>query len=202
MDLKQILKEIRNTKIAMNLPKKSVTIFGSARLKEDSPYFEKAYLLAKRLADAGYTIVTGGGGGIMLASNKGAFSSNKEQSVGFNIILPREQKVNDYVTTSLLFSRLEIRKVALIEKSSHFVVFPGGYGTLDELFEILVLVQTKLKKADIYLYGTAFFSPLVDFIKNSLLEERVISKEDLNLFCLTDEIDEIFNGIVNGSQKS
>lgn len=196
MDYKQIFKEIRSSKVLNKLPQNCVTFFGSARFDESNEYCQKTAILAGRLADSGYTIITGGGGGIMQAANKGAYESDPNKSIGLNIILPKEQGVNEYVTHSLMFSQLALRKTALIVKSEIFIIMPGGFGTMDELFEILVLVQTRLKKAKIYLYGVSFFRPLIEFIKTSLIETKAISPSDLDIFVLSDDIDEIYSKIV------
>lgn len=197
MNYKQIFSEIRAIKKLDNVPNNCVTFFGSARFDEENEYCKQAELLAKRLADSGYAIITGGGGGVMQAANKGAFSSDPNKSIGLNIILPKEQGVNEYVTHSLMFSQLALRKTALIIKSEIFVVMPGGFGTMDELFEVLVLAQTKLRKARVYLYGVEFFTPLVEFMKTSLIKTKAISPKDLDIFVLSDDIDEIYSKIVD-----
>ena len=169
----------------------SVTFFGSARFDENSKYCKMAFSLAKELADGGFAVISGGGPGVMEAVNKGAYESGKSPSVGRNIVLPFEQ-----VTTSFIFSNLSARKFALIERSSAFLVFPGGFGTLDELFEILVLAQIGAKKAKIFLIGREFWSKLDDFIKTTLIHEKAVSKEDLSLYTISDDLDAVRDEIL------
>ena len=168
-----------------------VTIFGSARITENSKYYQDAKKLAERFSKSGYVVLTGGGPGIMEASNRGAFESGGE-SIGFNIELPREQSPNPYLTRSYTFHKFFTRKFMLIKHSKIFVVFPGGFGTLDELFTLLVLVQTgKMERVKIFLYDSNFFNPMVEFLRKSLLSNGMISKEDLELFQIVDSIDEV-----------
>lgn len=192
--MKSLLDDIKNLEIV--LPDECVTFFGSARLNDEDEFCIKAYELSKLLSNSGFTIITGGGGGIMKAANKGAFE-NKGGSVGINVVLPREQNLNEFVTNGTVFSNLALRKVALIQKSNYFVIFPGGFGTMDELFEILVLAQNGIKKAKIFLYGKEFFKPLIEFLQTSLLSKKTISKVDLSIFSLTDDINLIYNEILN-----
>ena len=174
----------------------SVTFFGSARFDENSKYCKMAFSLAKELADGGFAVISGGGPGVMEAVNKGAYESGKSPSVGLNIVLPFEQVTNKYATTSFIFSNLSARKFALIERSSAFLVFPGGFGTLDELFEILVLAQIGAKKAKIFLIGSEFWSKLDDFIKTTLIREKAVSKEDLSLYTISDDLDAVRDEIL------
>ncbi|MGB2552010.1 TIGR00730 family Rossman fold protein [Campylobacter sp. MOP51] len=169
----------------------SVTFFGSARFEPDNKFCKMAYELAYSLANDGFAIVSGGGGGIMEAANKGAFDSGKSPSIGLNIVLPFEQMTNPYATSKFVFESLNARKFALIERSKAFLIFPGGFGTLDELFEILVLAQIRNKRAKIYLIGSEFWSKLDDFIKTTLIEEKAISAEDLNLYEISDDLPKI-----------
>lgn len=192
--MKDILKDIETIKDGLIFPDNCVTFFGSARFDDSSIYCKKAYELAKNLALRNFTIITGGGGGIMKAANKGAYDAKKE-SFGLNIVLPHEQKINEFVTNGTLFSSLALRKTALIKNSKNFVIFPGGYGTMDELFEVFVLVQNGIKDAGIYLYGSKFFAPLMEFLHSSLVGEKAISKVDMSIFTLSDEIDEILEKI-------
>ena len=146
------------------------------------------------LANAEFCIISGGGGGIMKAANEGAFKQNKDKnsinSVGFNILLPYEQKLNDFVEYNITFKSLAIRKMALIEKSLAFMIFPGGFGTLDELGEILVLKQLGLKKdVPIFLFGKEFWQAFDVFVRNSLLKLEVISKGDELKYEITDDLD-------------
>lgn len=191
--MKSLLDDVKN--LNFTLPSECVTIFGSARFDDNNEFCKKAYELSKMLSNSGFTIVTGGGGGIMKASNKAAFENNT-QSVGINVVLPNEQKLNEFVTDGTVFSNLALRKVALIQKSSYFIIFPGGFGTLDELFEVLVLVQNGMKEAKIFLYGVEFYKPLIEFLKTSLLFEKTICSADLDFFTLTDDINLIYEEII------
>ncbi len=164
----------------------AVSIFGSARTSKHDKYYKSAVEISKALSKEGYAIVTGGGGGIMEAGNKGA-----KISVGLNIKLPEEQKVNRFVKTSLQFRYFFTRKVTFVKYSVAFVVMPGGFGTLDELSEALCLVQTKRMKAfPIVLFGKKFFEPLEEFFK-VMLEHEYISKKDLKSYIITDDVDEV-----------
>ncbi|EIT3411498.1 TIGR00730 family Rossman fold protein [Campylobacter jejuni] len=183
-----------------NIPnlKNAVTFFGSARLKEDNFYYQQAKILAQKCAQNGFCVISGGGGGIMRAANEGAFSqknnTNSMSSVGFNIFLPHEQKLNDFVEYNITFENLAIRKMALIEKSLAFVIFPGGFGTLDELCEILTLKQLEFKKdVPIILFGGEFWRGFDEFVRNSLLKLEVISKGDELKYKITDDLDFIIN---------
>ncbi|HEF6305525.1 TPA: TIGR00730 family Rossman fold protein [Campylobacter jejuni] len=178
--------------------KNAVTFFGSARLKEDNFYYQQAKILAQKCAQNGFCVISGGGGGIMRAANEGAFSqknnTNSMSSVGFNIFLPHEQKLNDFVEYNITFESLAIRKMALIEKSLAFVIFPGGFGTLDELCEILTLKQLEFKKdVPIILFGSEFWRGFDEFVRNSLLKLEVISKGDELKYKITDDLDFIIN---------
>jgi len=167
---------------------KAVTIFGSARLTSEHPYYEQAETLARSLAACGYTVLTGGGPGIMEAGNKGAYEAGG-RSVGLNIDLPFEQNPNPYQTDELKFRYFFIRKVMLVKYSSAFVVFPGGFGTIDELFEALTLVQTKkIHPFPVYLVGTAFWEGLVSWLQETLLKVGTIAAHDLELFKLVDDV--------------
>ncbi|MEF3192505.1 MAG: TIGR00730 family Rossman fold protein, partial [Campylobacterales bacterium] len=168
----------------------AVTFFGSARLKPQNKYYKKARELAKMFADCNYNVITGGSGGIMEAGNRGAYESGRAQSIGLNINLPHEQHLNDYVTKGMTFDYFFARKVMLVKYSYAYVVFPGGFGTLDELFEALTLVQTKkIFPIPIFLYGTEFWEPMMTFLKKSLLPAKVINPEDLDLITLTDDLE-------------
>lgn len=170
----------------------TVTIFGSARFTEDHPYYQKARELGALLAQEGYTVITGGGGGIMEAGNRGAYENNGK-SVGFNIQLPHEQNLNPYTTDSLAFRYFFSRKVLLDFAAEAYIFFPGGFGTLDEFFEILTLIQTgKAPAAPIIMVGTDFWNPLDDFIKEHLLEgHHTITPGDEKLYTITDDFEVI-----------
>jgi len=168
-----------------------VTFFGSARLKPGSRYYEEARKLAFMFAESGFNVVTGGSNGIMEAANRGAYESGKTESVGLNIHLPHEQKTNPYTTVSVEFDYFFVRKVMLVKYSYAYIVFPGGFGTFDELFEALTLVQTgKIFPISIILVGVEFWTPLIEFIKKSPLELGTISQSDLELIKLTDDPEE------------
>ena len=171
---------------------RSVTFFGSARLPETHPYYQLARQLGQRLAREGYTIVTGGGPGIMQAGNQGACDVGGD-SVGLNIQLPHEQRINPYVRRSMSFHYFFSRKVMLDFSAEAYVFFPGGYGTLDELFEVLTLIQTGKMECcvPVILIGTDFWAPLCDWLRGTLLEQlQSISPADLTIWTLTDDLDE------------
>lgn len=170
-----------------------VSIFGSARTKPDNPYYALASEIAEKLTQSGFGIITGGGPGIMEAGNKGA-KEGQGNSVGLNIDLPFEQQPNPYIDPdkSLDFDYFFVRKVIFVKYSQGFVVMPGGFGTLDELFEALTLIQTfKIGRFPIVLVGTKFWGGLIDWIKSTLLEEENnINAQDLDLFTIVDTADE------------
>ena len=167
----------------------TVTIFGSARTNQENTYYEKACELSEMLAKEGFNIMTGGGPGIMEAANRGADKQDVE-SIGLNIDLPFEQELNPYTTKELTFDYFFSRKVMLVKYSMAYVIFPGGYGTLDELFESLTLVQTKkVTGVKIFVVGSDFFRPLLDFIESRLLRDGMINREDLELIQLTDDLE-------------
>lgn len=170
---------------------KAVTIFGSARLQPDHPVYQTAERLAHDLAKVGYAVLTGGGPGIMEAGNKGAFEAGG-RSVGLNIDLPHEQAPNGYQTHSLGFKYFFVRKVMLVKYSTAFVVFPGGFGTIDELFEALTLIQTKkLKPFPVYLIGVDYWQGLVQWLQSTLVRKGTVSEQDLHLFKVVDDVAEI-----------
>lgn len=167
---------------------KAVTIFGSARLGEGSGTYASARQLAGDLAGAGYTILTGGGPGIMEAANRGALDVGG-RSIGLNIDLPHEQSPNPYQTDSIKFKYFFVRKVMLVKYSTAFVVFPGGFGTIDELFEALTLVQTKkIKPFPVYLVGVEYWRGLMQWLQGTLLRNGTISENDLHLFKVVDDV--------------
>lgn len=175
---------------------KSVTVFGSARFNEKHPYYHKAQRIGKRISELGFAVVTGGGPGIMEAANRGAVESDgNEHSIGICIRLPHEQITNPYVTDGLDFKYFFSRKVILSFSAEAYVYFPGGFGTLDEFFEILVLVQTgKIEHVPIILVGTEYWNPLEDFIKKILLEKfETVSDKNMRLYTITDDEDLIMD---------
>jgi uncharacterized protein (TIGR00730 family) len=168
-----------------------VTIFGSARTKPDDPDYQKAEKLAELLVRAGFSVITGGGPGIMEAANKGA-SNAGGYSVGLNIRLPMEQEPNPYANIKLEFRYFFVRKVMLAKYSVAFVFFPGGFGTMDEMFEILTLVQTrKIRPVPIVLVDKQFWKPLINWFTKTLIPENKISPQDLEIFKVLDEPEEI-----------
>ena len=166
----------------------AVTVFGSARLNEDSPHYQCAVKCGRQLVDAGFAVITGGGPGIMEAANRGAFE-NGGTSVGLNIALPKEQEANPYQTLELDFRYFFIRKVMFVKYAIGFVIFPGGFGTLDEFFESLTLIQTlKIKPFPVVLVGSDYWGSLVDWMRSSLAEQfKTIEEDDLDLFSLVDD---------------
>ena len=172
----------------------SITVFGSARFKEDHPYYALARECGKRIALLGFNTMTGGGPGIMEAANRGAFE-NGGKSIGCNIQLPFEQKINPYVTTSITFEHFFVRKVLLVKYSFAFLILPGGVGTMDEFYETLTLVQTKtITQFPIVLLGRSYFQPVIDYL-HYMAEQGTISPEDINLVLLTDSVDEAMDHI-------
>jgi uncharacterized protein (TIGR00730 family) len=167
-----------------------VTVFGSARFEETHPYYHLARRMGGALADAGYSVMTGGGPGIMEAANRGAREKGGE-SIGVNIELPHEQHPNPYLDRMVEFNHFFVRKVMMVKYSCAFIIMPGGFGTLDEVFETCTLMQTgKLDHFPIVLMGSEFWGRLSDFIRNALLAEATIDRDDLDLFHLTDSPEE------------
>lgn len=166
-----------------------VTVFGSARFKEDHPYYVMARGLGAELARAGFTVMTGGGPGIMEAANRGAKDAGG-RSVGCNIELPKEQRPNRYLDVWVTFRHFFVRKVMLVKYSYAFVAMPGGYGTMDEIFETATLIQTgKIKDFPVVLVGTEYWSPLVAFMRSTLLGAHTIDAKDLDELVVTDSIE-------------
>jgi hypothetical protein len=169
----------------------AVSIFGSARTSRDDPLYHQAERMAARLSQRGFAIITGGGPGIMEAANKGAAEAGGK-SVGLNISLPHEQTPNEYQNIDVDFHYFFVRKVMFVKYALAFVCFPGGFGTMDEFFESMTLIQTqKVRPMKVVLVGSAFWGPLVEWMRSSMLgERRAIAPEDLSLFTITDDIDE------------
>ena len=180
-----------------------VSIFGSARTQPDHDYYKLATDVSAAVAKAGYGVITGGGPGIMEAANKGAQEADGP-SVGLNIALPFEQSSNPYIDKdkNISFEYFFIRKVMFVKYAQAFVFFPGGFGTLDELFESLTLIQTKkITRLPIILVGTKFWSGLIDWIQNVLIEDELISPEDLDLFSVVDTREEVLSCLENFHTK-
>jgi uncharacterized protein (TIGR00730 family) len=191
-----IMKELQTAVDTLKEMGAGVSVFGSARIKPGHPYYELAQELGRRLAEAGVTLIAGGGPGLMEAANKGAYEAGG-QSIGLNIRLPHETTNNPYQTQSLQFEYFYSRKATFFMHSWAYIALPGGFGTLDELFEVMTLVQTgKFQPAPIVLIGTSFWSGLLDWIGEQLMEMGLIGPKDLNLLVLTDDLDEVM-GYIN-----
>ena len=168
-----------------------VAVFGSARTPPDDPEYRAAQETGALLARAGYAVITGGGPGIMEAANRGAFEAGGA-SVGCNIELPHEQKSNDYLTLSLKFRYFFVRKMMFVKYSDAFIIFPGGFGTLDELFEALTLIQTrKIHNFPVVLFGTRYWKPMLDWLRGPMLKEGKIVEEDFRRLHVTDSPAEV-----------
>jgi uncharacterized protein (TIGR00730 family) len=173
----------------------AVSMFGSARIKQGHPYYEKTEKIARLLSDAGFSVISGGGPGLMEAANRGAFAG-KSPAIGLNILLPQENRGNAYQDVSFDFRYFFARKMMFVRWASAYVVLPGGFGTLDELSECLTLVQTgKSRKIPIILVGRTFWRGLVDWIGNTLVSEHMIGQKDLELMQIIDEPTEIVEAI-------
>jgi uncharacterized protein (TIGR00730 family) len=175
----------------------AVTLFGSARVREGEPQYEAAVNLARVLGEAGFHIITGGGPGIMEAGNKGARDAGVD-SVGLGIELPFEQGVNDYVDIPIEFRYFFVRKTMFVKYAQAFVILPGGFGTMDELFEALTLIQTgKIRNFPVILYDSTYWGGLVDWLRDRMLVEGKISAADLDLLIVTDSAEEVRDVIVD-----
>jgi uncharacterized protein (TIGR00730 family) len=169
----------------------SVSIFGSARARKGSRYYGDAVRVAEALSNAGFSIITGGGGGIMEAANRGAKKGSGD-SIGLNIRLPEEQKPNGHADTVMHFNYFFARKVMFVKYACAFVALPGGFGTLDEVFEALTLKQTgKIHDFPVILFGKDYWKGLLRWLQQQALRERMVSRRDLSLFKLTDDVDEV-----------
>jgi uncharacterized protein (TIGR00730 family) len=184
---------------------RGISIFGSARVAPDDPYYEAARETAALFARAGFAVITGGGPGIMEAANKGAFEAGGV-SIGCNIELPREQRPNAYQTLSLKFKYFFVRKMMFVKYSTAFIIFPGGFGTLDEMFEALTLIQTeKVRDFPVVLFGSEYWRELLDWIKTVLLGRGMISERDLQRLHVTDSplrVVEIVTEVENSLSES
>ena len=169
----------------------AVTVFGSARFTPDNKYFLQAHEISEKLGKEGFSIITGGGPGIMEAANKGAMAAN-QTSVGLNIELPQEQIPNQYQSIKLDFRYFFARKVMFVKYSMGYVCMPGGLGTLDEFFEAMTLMQTvKIYPMPLVLVGTDYWQGLIDWMKNSLIKYQTVSEDDFKLITITDDTDEV-----------
>ena len=179
----------------------AVTIFGSARVREGHPCYTAARAVGRRFAARGWTVITGGGPGLMEAANRGA-KEGGGQSVGFNIELPHEQAANPYLDVSYTFEHFYARKVCFVKPAEGFVIFPGGFGTLDELFEALTLIQTgKVMHFPVVLFDTDHWSVLLDWLRGELLDDGFISPEDVELLSVTDDADEAVELVVSAYER-
>jgi len=173
----------------------AVTIFGSARAKPEDEVYQKAELIATRLAENGFAVITGGGPGVMEAANKGAALAGG-QSVGLNIQLPFEQYPNPYSNLNLSFRYFFVRKVLFVKYAVAYVILPGGFGTMDEFFEAVTLIQTKkIKPFPVILVGTDYWKGLLDWVRETVLKQGIISPDDLDILHLTDDPDDIVKTI-------
>ncbi len=180
----------------------AVSVFGSARSRKGDPYYEKARLLGEKMAQNNVAIVTGGGPGIMEAANKGAYEAGGK-SVGINIELPFEQRPNPYTTKLISMKYFFIRKVMLVKYSQAFIIFPGGFGTMDECFEALTLVQTmKIKPFPIILSGEEYWGGLLQWIREKMCAQNLIRESDYRLITVCDDIDEITKIVTNFTKNS
>ena len=174
----------------------AVSIYGSARLKPNSPYYRLAMQIARKLSDAGFAVISGGGPGIMEAANKGAHAG-KAPSVGLNIELPHEQSGNQYQDISLRFRHFFTRKVTFVKNSDAVIVMPGGFGTLDELAEVLTLIQTKKSRhVPIILVGAEFWKGLLDWFRSALLPMGLIGPNDIDLMQVIDDPDQVLEAVL------
>jgi uncharacterized protein (TIGR00730 family) len=201
-DIALIAQEFREGFQAVDkIAQPAVTIFGSARVREDNAVYEEARAAGRRFAELGWAVVTGGGPGVMEAANRGA-KEGGGLSVGFNIQLPLEQEPNPYLDISLTFRHFYARKTMFVKVAEGFVVFPGGFGTVDELFEALTLIQTgKVFHFPVVLYDTDYWAELMGWVKGELLADGMISPNDLDLLFVTDDLDEAVERVRHGYKQ-
>jgi len=182
-------------KVAL-IDRPAVALFGSARVDEGSEPYEWARAAGRRFAEKGWAVVTGGGGGVMEGANRGA-KEGGGLSVGFNIVLPHEQQPNPYLDIAYTFDHFYARKVCFVRPSEGFVIFPGGFGTLDELYESLTLIQTgKIKHFPVVLFDSDYWGKMIDWIREELLTDGMISPDDLELLRVTDDIDQAVDHVL------
>jgi uncharacterized protein (TIGR00730 family) len=175
----------------------AVSVFGSARVREDSQAYRDARELGRRFGEAGWAVITGGGPGVMEAANRGV-KEGGGLSVGFNIELPHEQGSNAYVDIGYTFKHFYARKVCFVKPAEGFVIFPGGFGTLDELFEALTLIQTgKAENFPVVLVNTAYWGGMLEWVRGEMLADGMISPEDLDLLYVTDDLDEAVQDVIS-----
>ncbi len=183
------------------LPKPAVTIFGSARVRDDHSAYAAAREVGRRFAEAGFVVVTGGGPGVMEAANRGA-KEGGGLSIGFNIVLPHEQGSNPYLDVGLVFNHFYVRKTMFVKAAEGFVIFPGGFGTLDELFEAMTLIQTgKITDFPVVLFDSDYWRGLVEWIRGRLLADGMISPEDWDNMTVTDDPEEAVSLVVSGYER-
>ena len=191
----QIMAEFVSGFEQLSLIQPSVSVFGSARILPGHPYYALTEEIAGKLSDAGFAVVSGGGPGLMEAANKGAYAG-KSPSVGLNIVLPHEQHANEYQDVELTFQHFFARKVMFVKQSCAFVMMPGGFGTLDELMEVLTLVQTaKIRRVPIILVNSAFWSGLLDWVNGQLLKDGMIGVDDPALMQVIDDPQQVVDAI-------
>lgn len=179
----------------------AVSVFGSARVAEGAPVYENAREVAARFAQAGFAVVTGGGPGVMEAANRGAREAGG-QSVGFNIALPHEQHLNPYTDIDLTFKHFYARKVMFVKAAEAFVIFPGGFGTMDELFESLTLIQTgKIDSFPVVLFDTGYWGELLEFIGGEMLDDGMIAADDLARLHVTDDPADVVAHVVTAWRR-
>jgi len=179
----------------------AVSIFGSARLRPGHAVYEQAVTLAGALSEAGFAVITGGGPGVMEGANRGA-AGGPSRSIGLNIKLPREQAANRYAETVVQHNYFFVRKVMFVKYAVGFVALPGGFGTLDEVFEALTLKQTgKMHDFPVILFGSAFWDGLIRWLRDQPLSERMVTRKDLDLFRVTDDVDEVVETIQASYRK-
>jgi hypothetical protein len=196
-----IIAEFAEATERLNGVRPAVSFFGSARTQPGHPYYTLAEEIARQLSDAGFTIISGGGPGLMEAANKGAFHGNS-LSVGLNIQLPHEQQTNAYQDVSQTFRHFFARKVMFVKFALAYVVMPGGFGTLDELMEALTLVQTRMiRRMPIILVHSAYWGGLMDWVRGTLVQEGMIDSEDVNLVQVIDDPAEVVKAIFDHYEK-
>jgi uncharacterized protein (TIGR00730 family) len=184
-----------------DLPKPAVTLFGSARVHVGHPAYEQAREVGRRFAEAGFTVVTGGGPGVMEGANRGA-KEGGGLSVGFNIVLPHEQRSNPYLDVEVVFEHFYVRKTMFVKAAEGFVIFPGGFGTLDELFEAMTLIQTgKILDFPVVLLDSEYWRGLLDWIRDPLLAQGMISPEDWDNLHVTNDPEEAVRLVVTAYEK-